>query len=350
MGVGSLKGTIHFPVKILFAACGSIGHIAPCVAVWRTVQKRDSAAQAHFACSDRAGDLDFLRAEDIEPTVIGGRNVRLMTLPVEFVCAWRMLGQQRPDVIFTKGGGVTVAVALAGWIRGIPIIVHESDAVPGRATRLIGKIARETISGFPNNPVRSVVLKGLKERGLQHTGLSGQRPILLIMGGSQGAVALNDAVCDHLAQLLDIVDVIHITGTGKSGATPVPGRYWTCEFAQNEFSDLLACADIVLCRAGAGTIGELVARGVAAILVPLRGLAHDHQERNARWLEERGACDIVEQENLSSELLPVIVRLTQDAGARRAKAEVIRSLYKPNSSENVTNIILAYSVKHGGVS
>src|SRR3989338_3927572 len=135
-------------MKLLFAACGSIGHIAPCIAVWRAVQTIEPAAEAHVICSTRPEDQTFLQKEGMTFTALGERNVRVWTLPVMFLRAWRLLGHVKPDVIFTKGGGVTIPVALAGWIRRIPIVVHESDAIAGRATRFIAPVATVVCYGF----------------------------------------------------------------------------------------------------------------------------------------------------------------------------------------------------------
>lgn len=334
-------------MKILFAAGGSIGHIAPCVAVWRSIQETGAGAKALFVCSSRTEDQEFLRREGEEYCTLGGRNVRIWTLPMMLLRAWRMLVREKPDIIFTKGGGVTVPIALTGWMKGIPVIVHESDAISGRATRWLSGIATRVIHGFPGNPVRSEVLRGSKERGLALTGLSGSRPILLVMGGSQGAMTLNDAVTRNLDALLTRVDIVHITGAGKSGGAPRAGRYWTCAFAQEDYPHLLAITDIALCRAGAGSISELAGTGIAAVLVPLRGLAHDHQEKNARALEEKHACIVLEQSVLDRELLPTVSRLSTDLDMRKQLRENIRTLADLDASKKAAEIILAIARDHG---
>jgi UDP-N-acetylglucosamine--N-acetylmuramyl-(pentapeptide) pyrophosphoryl-undecaprenol N-acetylglucosamine transferase len=310
-------------MRVLFAGGGSIGHIAPCIAVWREVQKRDAAAATHFVCSDRREDIEFLEKEGIDCTALGSRRIRIWKFPGAFFKARTMLRVWRPDIVFTKGGGVTIPTALAAWTRGIPLVVHESDAVPGRATSFLSRFATRVIQGFTaGNPVRESITQGSRETGLRLTGLSGSRPILLVTGGSQGAVALNTAIATHLDEVLAHVDIVHITGEGKSGALSKSG-YWSRPFVHDELPHLYAIADIALARAGAGSISELAANGIATVLVPLEGVAHDHQLKNAEAAAS-GGCIVLRQARLHDELVPTIVALAQDADQRRAMGEKMR--------------------------
>ncbi|MBI2636003.1 glycosyltransferase [Candidatus Peregrinibacteria bacterium] len=335
--------------KILFAAGGSIGHIAPCVAVWRAAQMLDRRAQTHFICSTRKEDLIFLQTEGAAFTALCGRRVTTWSLPMMILRAWKILGRVKPDVIFSKGGGVTVPVALAGRAMGIPLVIHESDAVPGRATRLLSRFAERVCRGFPGNPVRPELFSGSREKGFVITGLSGSRPVLLVMGGSQGASALNDAITAQLDAILSLVDVVHITGAGKSGAAPRTGRYWTREFAHEDYPHLLAIADMALSRAGAGAISEFAALGIVPMLVPLRGLAHDHQEKNARAAEEKGACVVIEQDALGSALLRAIVRFGTDANFFSEIRRNICALADLDAGKKTADILLAVAHEYGGV-
>lgn len=333
--------------NILFAAGGSIGHIAPCVAVWRAAQTLERQARAHFVCSARKEDRIFLQTEGAAFTALCGRRVTIWSLPVMILRAWKILSRVKPDVIFAKGGGVTVPVALAGRAMRIPLVVHESDAVPGRATRLLSRFAERVCRGFPGNPVRPEIFSCSREKGFVITGLSGSRPVLLVMGGSQGASALNDAIAAQLDAILSLVDVVHITGVGKSGAAPRAGRYWTREFAHEDYPHLLAIADMALSRAGAGVISEFAALGVVPILVPLRGLAHDHQEKNARAMEEKGACVVIEQYALGSELLRAIARFVTDADFLREIRGNIRALADLDAGKKTADILLAVAHEYG---
>lgn len=332
---------------ILFACCGSIGHIAPCVAVWRAVHALKPGTEAHVVCSTRPAEGEFLCKEGVLFTALGEPCVRLWTLPWALLRAWSILARVRPDVIFTKGGGVTIPIAIAGRVRGIPIVVHESDAVPGRATTFIARFATASIDGFKNgNPLRPGIDRGSREKGLAMTGLSGARPVLLVTGGSQGAQVLNDAVTNSIDELLRFVDVIHITGVGKRGVDGVKAGYWKSAFVHEDLCHLYAAADIALSRAGSGNIGELAANGIPSILVPLEGLAQNHQVANAMAAAESGGCIHLAQSSLESELIPIVRHLAESRETRETMRRGIRSLHKPDADVAVAKILLAAIPEH----
>ncbi len=351
-------------MKILFVAGGSIGHIAPCVAVWRALQKEDPAASALFVCATRKEESDFLTKEGVRFAALAGRSVR-WNLPLVTWKAWNLLRREKPDAVFTKGGGVTVPVALAAWLLRIPIVVHESDAVPGKATTFISRFAKMVCHGFPvsseklkmkneklffifnfslsapiytGNPLRPGIASGSRERGLSLTGFSGDRPVLLIMGGSQGAATVNAAVRAHIDELLRHADIIHLTGEGKAGAGERPG-YWSRPFVQNELPDLYAAADMAVSRAGAGSIGELAANGIPSVLIPLEGVAHDHQVKNARALAASGACVLLPQAALTKDLATTVSGLAGSPGRRKALADAMRRFTHPDAAMIIARLL-----------
>lgn len=336
--------------RILFAAAGSIGHIAPCVAAARAVQRLEPGATAHFVCSTRPDDQNFLHEEGVPFTALSGRRVSLLSLPMMVIRAWMLLRRERPAAIFTKGGSVTIPVALAGWLRGIPIVVHESDAVPGRATTFIARFASGVINGFATgNPLRPGIVDGSRERGLAITGLSGLRPILLVTGGSQGAQALNDTVVAHIDELLRFVEIIHITGEGKRGVEKVVPGYWKSAFVHGDLAHLYAVADLALSRAGSGAIGELAANGIPAILVPLEGLAQNHQVENARTAAASGGCILLPQGSLERDLVATVQDLATHPEKRTAMKQKILTLHKPQADVAVAKILLAVARERGVV-
>lgn len=345
------------PVTIVFVAGGSIGHIAPCLAVWEVLKRIEPDARTLFLCSNRLEDTRFLEKEGVEFVALGSRRVSFFNIVPRVVRAWTLLRKWLPDVIFSKGGGVTIPVALAAWMLQIPLVVHESDAVSGRATRFLSRFAKKVIRGFPNNPVRSSMSHGSRNEGLRITGLSGNRPILLVLGGSQGAMALNDAVAHHLDELLSFVDIIHLTGEGKGlprrsvrrgSATPrreaKPG-YWETPFAHEELPHLYAAADFALSRAGAGSISELAANGIRGILVPLEGLAHDHQVMNAEASSGRG-FEVLRQADLAREL-PIFVKKYALSSSTHKKGKEYRG---ESPAASLAKILLAATEDHGRVS
>jgi UDP-N-acetylglucosamine--N-acetylmuramyl-(pentapeptide) pyrophosphoryl-undecaprenol N-acetylglucosamine transferase len=247
----------------------------------------------------------------------------------------------------------------------IPIILHESDAVMGRANRLIAKMATHVCLGFPQkrsieklvgsnyslltshcsctgNPLRKEITQGSREEGLKITGFSGTRPILLIMGGSQGAQVINEWTVRHLTQLTAICDVIHLRGPNKaptSNQQPVTRNYWTTDFSHTELPHLYACSDMAVSRAGAGSIAELSGNGIPSILIPLRGVAHDHQVFNAKSLQERGAALLVTQNEMDKELMNVLKQLIHDPAAREMLRSKIREFCIGDSTGQIVNVI-----------
>lgn len=332
-------------MNILFVGGGSVGHIAPAVAVWRAMSKENPEAKAHFLCADRPDDREFLEKEKLEWTASVVPRLGL-SFPLKYIrahlLAQRLLREFRPDIIFSKGGALSVPVCFAAVQLGIPIVLHESDAVSGHANTLVSNWAAKICVGFPGvsgtftgNPVRPTVGKGEKDEALRITGLSGDKPILLVTGGSQGSITLNEAVVANHQTLLETYDIIHITGRGKATSIELPG-YWQRDFVVEEFTHLLAAADIAVSRAGAGSIGELAANSIPTLLVPLRGVGHDHQQKNAEAAESSGGCLVVQEADLETELVPALQTLWQQ---REQFAEGMQKLHKPDAARQIAKIL-----------
>ncbi len=355
-------------LRVLFAGGGSGGHLAPSVAVWRAVQRRRPDARAHFVCSVREEDAAFLRKEELPFDQIPLPRLSL-AFPLRFWRAYRraaaILRQYRPSVVFSKGGSVSAPAVLAAKRFGIPIVLHESDAVSGRANRLVARWATVVCRGFPTreesrssrsnrrasrlserqdsvftgNPVRPELLHGSREKGLRLAGLPGTRPILLVMGGSQGAQALNRIIVDKLDDLLAFCDVIHLTGRGKETDTQRSG-YFARAFAHADLAHLYAAADACISRAGAGSIAELSLLGIPSLLVPLRGVAQDHQAANAAIAAAMGGFRSAEQSTLPHQLIPLARELLLDTRARSAMQASLRAFAVPDAADHLAKILI----------
>ncbi len=341
-------------MRLLLVGGGSVGHLAPCVAVWQAVKERVPDAQGHIVCGLREDETNFLGTLGIPFTALPVPRswMRGITFLADVIEAKRLLRKIKPDLVFLKGGALSVPIAFAAKRRGIPIVVHESDALPGRATRFLRRWAAVTCTGFPSegkgrdasalytgNPVRPEITQGQRAEGLRITGLSGKRPILLVMGGSQGALALNRIVAAALPSLLQQCDIVHITGRGKEGAAPQPG-YWSVPFAETGvFPHLYTIATVALSRCGAGGIGELAANGIPAILVPLTGVAQDHQRANALHAETSGGCVYVPQEKLAM-ALEALVRDFIEPTRREERSNCMRTLATPNAARHLADVLI----------
>jgi len=249
-------------------------------------------------------------------------------IPVGVLQTLWTLAVFRPKVVFCKGGYVCFPVAMAGWMLRIPVILHESDVVPGLANRLSARFSskifvsfeetREFFPGrktvFTGNPVRRELIAGSHEHGRDFTALSENIPVLLIMGGSQGAEFINDIVWDNFDRLLEKYQVIHICGEGKvKGACDLVkllpeknkknmSRYRAFGFVGREMKDLYAFADLIVGRSGAITLAEIAFFNTPSILIPLSTRAsRGDQVDNARVYAKNHPARVIEEDDLESD-------------------------------------------------
>ena len=366
--------------KILFVGGGSVGHIAPAVAVWEACRTLLPKATAHFVCSPRPDDKAFLKHAGLPydvldaPRLVAPRSVQDVVAFLLFLVHWRravhratkILETMQPDIIFSKGGYVSLPLCAAAHKKGIPIILHESDAVSGRANRIVSRWALRICLGFPpniatsqpsniatlqpsniatftGNPVRTEITKGSRAEGLRITGFDGRKPILLVIGGSQGARTINEAIESSLEDLALRCDIIHITGRGKLGTKNCElgtKNYFPTEFAYESLPHFYACADIALSRAGAGSIAELSAVKVPTILVPLRGVGHDHQYKNAVTAAATGGCILLEENMLAAKLLSTVHSLVTDRELRVRMAADMQKINTRDAAVHIAKIIV----------
>lgn len=233
--------------------------------------------------------------------------------------AAKLLSKLRPDVVFSKGGFVTVPVVLAAKRKKIPVIIHESDMTPGLANKLSIPSASKVCCNFPEtvkllpegkavltgSPIREELFQGKKEKGLRLCGFSNEKPVLLIIGGSLGSVAINRAVRDNLNTLLEKYQIIHLCGRGNldQNLTETKG-YKQFEYVKKELKHYFACADLVISRAGANAICELLSLRKPNILIPL-GLeaSRGDQILNAESFEKQGYSYVLQEKDVTSQTL-----------------------------------------------
>lgn len=232
--------------------------------------------------------------------------------------AKKLLKELEPDVVFSKGGFVAVPVVYAAKKRGIPTVIHESDMTPGLANKLcIKKAAKiccnfeETLQYLPagkavhtGTPLRKELFTGDREKGLEINGFTNGMPVLLVVGGSTGAQRVNEAVRKVMPKLLESFQVIHICGKGKTDPEfdHIKGlRQY--EYVSDELKDMFAAADIVISRAGANSVAELLALRKPNILIPLSIGSRGDQVLNAEAFEKNGYSYLLREENLNEENL-----------------------------------------------
>lgn len=312
--------------SIVFTGGGTAGHVTPNLAIIEKLRAQDW--DIHYIGSQNGIERELLTAY---PTVqyhgidAGKlrRYISLKNLSDPFrvlhgmAQSHALLRRLRPQVLFSKGGFVSVPVVLSAP-KDCHVFVHESDYSPGLANRLATRRAdticcsfADTVGHFPRGravhtgtPIRAALYAGDKARGLAFCGFSEQKPLLLCMGGSLGAGPLNEALRAALPQLLPFFNIVHLTGKGKADTGFAQNGYRQFEYIGAEMGDLLTAADLVLSRAGANAVFELLALQKTALLVPLPAASsRGDQLQNAHYMQRNGYASVLPQGALTPDRL-----------------------------------------------
>ncbi len=313
--------------RIVLTGGGTAGHVTPNMALIPNLQ--EAGYDIQYIGSYDGIEKDLITGIDIPyHSISSGKlrryfDVKNFTDPFKvmkgYLQASKLLKQLKPDIVFSKGGFVSVPVVLAAKHRHIPCIIHESDMTPGLANKLAIPSATkvccnfpETLNYLPNgkavltgSPIRQELFQGNKERGLSFCGFTSDKPVILVIGGSLGAVAVNNAVRESLDELLKHFQIIHLCGKGKvEPSLQQKQGYVQFEYIKKELSDLFACTDLMISRAGANAICEILSLRKPNILIPLSAAAsRGDQILNARSFEKQGYSFVIEEESLTKEAL-----------------------------------------------
>ena len=327
-------------MKILFTGGGTGGHIFPIVAISREIRKICPEKKIEFfyiGPRDEFGEI-FLSQEGIKVKKILAGKIRryfdaksffenltdlLFKIPIGILQAFFYIFFLAPDLIFSKGGFGSIPAIIAGKLLGVPIFLHESDAIPGMANRFLAGFSLEIFVSFPKtpyfleekmilagNPIRQEILGGESKEAKTFFKLSGGKPVILILGGSQGAQKINDKILEILPEILKDFELIHQCGEKnyeevmaeeKITITKDLEKYYHLFpfLKEEELKKACAICDLIVSRAGAGTIFEIAALGKPSILIPLPEAAQNHQLKNAYSFAAGGAALILEEENFT---------------------------------------------------
>lgn len=346
---------------IILTGGGTAGHVTPNIALIPTL--KEAGYQISYIGSYNGIERKLIEELGIPYYGISSGKLRRYFDPKNFSDPFRvlkgfhearkLLKQLKPDVVFSKGGFVTVPVVIAAKRCKIPAIIHESDMTPGLANKLCIPSAvkvccnfPETVSSLPKDkavltgtPIRQELLNGNKEAGRQFCGFTADKPVLMIIGGSLGAASVNDHVRKILPELLKDFQVIHLCGKGKMDESLKDTKgYVQYEYIKQELADLFALADIVISRAGANAICELNALKKPNLLIPLSANAsRGDQILNARSFERQGYSMVLEEEEITeSTLLNSIRELYQN---RQSYIDAMSESSHMNSIEKITGLI-----------
>ena len=368
------------PLRLIIAGGGTGGHVLPAVAVLEELARRQiqldclwvgSADGVERRAATDAG-IPFRAVQTGKlrryPSLKTARDAA--RIPVGIVQAARIIRGFRPDVILSTGGFVSVPTVV-GARRSGPIVTHEQTAILGLATRINLRFGCTLAISYPEtaliargmarrveltgNPIRASLQGGDAERGRAAFGLSSDLPILTVMGGAKGATPVNQRVRDLLPGLLDHVQVVHQTGPAADGnddATELAAlrsswpeeirrRYVVRDFIREEMPDVYAMTDLVLARAGAGTVAELAGLGLPSILIPLPHAGGDEQTRNADVLARAGAAVMLRQDDATPDRLhETILAILNDPVRRQGMADTARSLGNPDAAARLTDLLI----------
>ncbi|MCD8084066.1 MAG: undecaprenyldiphospho-muramoylpentapeptide beta-N-acetylglucosaminyltransferase [Clostridiales bacterium] len=344
--------------KIVLTGGGTAGHVTPNLALLPSLRER--GYEIHYIGSYNGIEKKLIEAAGIPyDGISSGKLRRYFDLknfsdPFRVVKGYaearRLLKKYRPDVIFSKGGFVAVPVVLAAKHFKIPTIIHESDMTPGLANRICIPSATKVCCNFPEtlqylpedkavltgSPIRTELRSGDRLTGLTFTHLSAAKPIILVIGGSLGAVHINTAIRRLLPKLLEQYQVIHICGKGHLEENLIgrPG-YVQYEYVDAPLRHLFAAANLVISRAGANSICEILALRKPNILIPLSAAAsRGDQILNARSFERQGFSTVLEEENMNDETLLDAIHTTYE------NRQAFISAMEKNSQTDAVDIIM----------
>lgn len=347
--------------RIILTGGGTAGHVTPNIALLPRL--KELQYDIHYIGSYNGIEKELIEQFGIPYHGISSGKLRRYFSVQNFTDPFRVLkgfGEAqklikllKPDVIFSKGGFVSVPVVMAGKKCKVPVIIHESDMTPGLANKLSTPSAVKVCCNFPEtvellpadkavltgSPIRQELLEGDAEKARNFTGFTSEKPVILVIGGSLGAVAVNNAVRSNLPELLKDFQVIHLCGRGKLDPTLNNlNGYVQYEYIKDELKDLFALTDIVISRAGANAICELLALHKPNLLIPLSANAsRGDQILNARSFERQGFSMVLEEEEITSEKFLSCVHTLYDN--RKQYADAMSSSHQQNSIDTIIELI-----------
>ena len=372
-------------IRILLTGGGSGGHVYPLLAVAEELRRLTKEQSINL-------ELSYMGPSDEYKELLVGNGIgtygvisgkirryasleNILDVPKFFIGFLQALLKMlwiMPDAIFSKGGTGALPVVLAGWFYRIPVIIHESDASPGMTNLLSSRFAARIAVSFERalnyfnpkktaligTPIRREVLEDRlpSEEAKERLGFEPEKPLVLVIGGSQGSERINEFVLANLADLIKETQVLHQTGkanyeeveklskaalTGASLKTAEKIRYQAVPYLENNVNIALAAADLVVARAGSGTIFEISAFGKPAILIPLQESANDHQKINAYEFSRSGGAVVIEEPNLLPGIFINQVKvILKDSVLLQKMSAASAQFFKPGAAEIIAKELL----------
>jgi UDP-N-acetylglucosamine--N-acetylmuramyl-(pentapeptide) pyrophosphoryl-undecaprenol N-acetylglucosamine transferase len=359
-------------MRVLISGGGTGGHLFPAIAVAQALSRKDPDATILFAGRREGIEAKTVTAYGMRFAAIPAaplyteqvwRNWQLpLVLGAALWQSWRLLDRFKPDVVLGTGGYVSVPLITAAGVARIPIVLQEQNLVPGRATRVLARFASKLAIAYPESSrflrASRAVVTGTPVRTefwRRKEDFPAQPRTILVLGGSQGAHRLNQAVAGALPSLLERPDLVIQQQTGEREIAamqavratlpaPLAGRYEPFAFA-NDIAERIRAADLVISRAGASTLSEVSAIGVPMILVPYP-YAGGHQRMNVAPYEAAGAAMVIPDEEAEARLGGVVASVMDDPARYRTMVEAMRGLGRPYAAEEVVRLLEEVARRH----
>lgn len=348
------------------------GHFFPALAVAQTLRRLESRVKVYMIGSKHGMDSRLAPEAGFDyysiPAIPLKRGLSARNLAIPFVlaygaaCAILLFKRTRTKAVFATGGFICVPVLIAARLTGIKTFLQEQNSFPGITTKLFAKRANAVFAAHSEvsqrlhprsnvvctgNPLRPGFEIGSRSEGVKYFGLDPSAKTIFVLGGSQGAEAINSYIASNLERLRSAngVQLLWQTGRGSMDKYSQAFRNSRVPGTVLPFIDRMdlayACADVAICRAGAMTLAELAAAGTPSVLIPYPYATENHQEYNAKVVAEKGAAIVVRQnEMVTSDALGKALSLTADENTRKAMSDKARSLHTPDAAENIASSIL----------
>ncbi len=351
-------------IKVILTGGGTAGHVWPLISVWQELKSYSYKYKFDFLFvgSKNGPEKKLIQTQGIKYAGINSGKLRRYFSFENFIDPFKVIGgffasikiisSFKPDVIFAKGGYVTLPLVLAAKMCKIPIIIHESDIVMGLANSIEAKLANKVCVGWPaqfynNIPINKIVYTGNPIRKefskfLLTSYTLSHKPVILITGGSQGAHFINEIISKIINELVKKYHLIHVCGQKDYEWLK---KYENDNYKLYNFTDkmpeLMAKSDLIISRSGANTLAEISSLAKPSILIPLPSAANNHQVKNAEIYAKKNAAIVLQQNSLNpNNLLDIINNLMSDKKLLEAMSAQTKSLFHPDSSEEIAEEIL----------
>jgi UDP-N-acetylglucosamine--N-acetylmuramyl-(pentapeptide) pyrophosphoryl-undecaprenol N-acetylglucosamine transferase len=364
-------------LRVIVTGGGTGGHVYPALAIAKALLARINQVEVLYVGTKDGMEAKLVPASGLEFRGISGKGLQrkfsldtFKTLVINLKAVWetkKILKEFKPDLVVGTGGYVSGPVVLTAAFFGIPTLLHEQNALPGKTNKALAKVVKRVMVSFPESisyfsnkekvqlvgvPVREEIGNANRKEGAAVFDLASEKKTILVTGGSRGALSINTALLDILPRLAEYPDIQLIWATGSATYQTVLEKLqqlkidwqrpqWRIMEYVQEMPAALACSDLCICRAGATTLAELSAAGKPAILIPYPYAAENHQEYNARAFENVGAAEVILDQELNGQILwEQVQKIIFNPFKLEEMSRRATEVFKPGALDRIINLCL----------